>query len=93
MLNRHHLRTGRCIGSYVGSQTLDDAKACLEACQANEFCGWFTYHTSDQDCLLTADCAIRDESCGDCVHGQVYCEAGDDPPPGTGEGFYVYLEE
>ncbi len=64
---------GQCLGSFVGTDAAADLNDCLEQCQDNEDCQWWSYDFSDGLCLFTRDCPEVDD-CDTCVHGQTECE-------------------
>ena len=52
-----------------------DALECQELCQETADCEWFTFHATDNVCLLTEDCQWLDTTCeGTCVHGPRKCD-------------------
>ncbi len=62
---------GRCQGIYLDEASTDNSNSCLDLCQANEECQWFTY--DDGSCLLLGDCQQVDTSCPHCISGQRQC--------------------
>ncbi len=67
---------GQCQESIFLDQDLaDDAYQCLSFCQATEDCSYFTYFTDTTACVAFLDCNTFDQSCDNCVSGQVDCEA------------------
>ena len=71
---------GECRESAtVGVSTITDEFACLDLCQANQDCKWFTFSTLTNLCWLYTDCPVLDvESCQECLSGNRAC-IPDDP--------------
>ena len=67
--------TGQCLGniSHIAVQ-VSTAEQCLESCQQDPECRWFTHFPQDSTCQLMLDCSILDESCEDCISGEYSCE-------------------
>ena len=47
---------------------------CLDACQSDPECQWFTYNFPTSACFLFSDCELFDETCSECISGQRNCE-------------------
>ena len=67
--------TGNCLGAYVGNSLALTENLCLLKCQESDQCKWYSYSSSDYDCILMSDCAFVDNTCNDCVYGQGICKA------------------
>ena len=47
---------------------------CLEQCQSDPDCKWFTYFPEGKTCHLFASCdSLDEEICQDCISGQAEC--------------------
>ena len=57
-------------------ENVTSQEICLEICQETEGCKWFTYASSYYGCQLMADCETLDESCKECLSGEVTCDQG-----------------
>ncbi len=70
---------GICDDSvYLGHDYFNNAEDCLQYCQSNPECEWFSYDpTNNNICIATSDCQNVSMTCAgsSCVHGQVECEA------------------
>ena len=66
---------GECRDSdIVGVSTTTDEFACLDLCQTNQECEWFSFSTLTNLCLLFTDCQVLDvELCPECLSGQQGC--------------------
>ena len=54
--------------------SIDDEFKCLDRCQVNINCTWFTYNPEATTCRLFHACVIFDEKvCPDCISGQKEC--------------------
>ena len=65
---------GFCIGVSLDLSLQDSANKCLEACQDEPECQFFSFNAGDSACTLSSDCQWVDETCKDCVHGQRACD-------------------
>ena len=72
------LHQGQCLGPIVGTLITPGAAECLEKCQENESCQWYTYFVPEETCILTSDCDILDETCPteECLYGGKQCSMG-----------------
>jgi hypothetical protein len=65
---------GGCVNSsLVAVSHPRDSQACLEDCQNQDGCNWFTYSEQLNFCELFNDCKSLDQDCTDCVSGEVSC--------------------
>ena len=64
---------GFCNGNPVAINSAASVHECLEECQAFETCNWFTYYSSSENCIMTADCTDV-QGCPNCVHGEKQCQ-------------------
>ncbi len=55
-------------------EDVDTKEECLGLCKTTDGCSWFTHIQSSSVCLLMTDCQTLDESCDDCISGEVTCE-------------------
>jgi hypothetical protein len=66
--------SGSCVDSTLVAVTEPmDSRICLEDCQNQEGCNWFTYSDRLHFCELFNDCKSLDQDCSDCVSGEVSC--------------------
>jgi len=66
---------GQCQNSeHLDGQFATDEYACLELCNSNPSCQWFTFAPSLNFCELLLDCSTLDSSkCDDCLSGTRDC--------------------
>ncbi len=67
---------GICYGSFIYGKHALSPNDCLESCQDDPQCNFFSFNDEDY-CSLTRDCAFVDSSCSGvdkCVYGQRECE-------------------
>ena len=64
---------GQCFGNFVTLTSASTEMECLQNCQANAECEWYSYLAGDQTCTLLKDCLYVDETCGDCSSGSRTC--------------------
>jgi hypothetical protein len=70
-------KPGRCDGTLLDSNYLHtDAQDCAYDCADLEGCNYYTFDSSLNLCILTADCPVVDQECADCVYGQKDCVQG-----------------
>ena len=75
----HPALLGYCFGTHIASMETSTAEDCLRMCKQTAGCEWFTFHSTDGVCSLTADCQWVDETCGtSCVHGPKECTQEED---------------
>jgi hypothetical protein len=65
--------SGACFGHFVASDAVQSEVECLEYCQAEASCQWYSFYRSSLNCVLTEDCPIVDDACADCTHGEKSC--------------------
>ena len=67
---------GLCQGTLIEVYPYaDDYKTCLDHCQDNPECLWFTYFPQGKACvLLASDCSDTLLPCSDCLSGQRQCK-------------------
>jgi hypothetical protein len=67
---------GGCVNSsFVAVSHPIDSRGCLEDCQNQDGCNWFTYFNPSHICQIFNDCKSLDQDCTDCVSGEVSCSA------------------
>jgi hypothetical protein len=67
---------GRCVhNSLVAVSHPSDSRGCLEYCQNQDGCNWFTYSNRLNFCELFNDCTSLDQDCTECLSGEVSCSA------------------
>ena len=66
---------GECNnGQLLSVQATANEFKCLDICQLNRNCAWFSFNPESGSCLLFASCLNFDESlCPLCVNGQKEC--------------------
>jgi hypothetical protein len=71
-------QNGECRDSFhIGGKPASNQYKCLEFCNLEPDCAWFTYFPSTNYCELLQTCTTLDiEACGDCVTGQKDCTPG-----------------
>ncbi|TRY69011.1 hypothetical protein TCAL_12017 [Tigriopus californicus] len=65
---------GRCQGVLTNIIHSESKENCLETCQTDSECNWFTFDTSDGTCYHFNSCPTVDDSCFTCVSGESSCE-------------------
>ncbi len=73
---------GQCTGVLLEGSTVSTSELCLEACQDNDDCQWFTFDSSSSSCYLLETCPLLDEDCATCVSGHRLCSGGTEPTTG-----------
>ncbi len=54
---------------------VDDAQACLEMCQQDDDCQYFTFYEDDNSCLTLINCVTFSiDSCHHCYSGARTCD-------------------
>ncbi len=54
---------------------VDDAQTCLELCQQDDDCEYFTFYEEDSSCLTLVNCVtFSTDSCQHCYSGEKTCE-------------------
>ena len=68
--------SGECTNSdIIDIVPSNDEFECLENCQNNANCTWFTFYPDARGCLLVANCGdVEDTFCSNCVSGEKECE-------------------
>ncbi len=66
---------GECMQSpYVQDWAVADAQECLEACQEDDACQYFTYYGLEDYCMgLSACVELSIDSCQECYTGNTSC--------------------
>jgi hypothetical protein len=86
---------GECQGNVDHVEEASSQENCLELCQSDDNCHWFTYHSTTSACILYHDCDQVSSECNECISGESSCQLGtttDLPPTSTTpSGHYVYL--
>ena len=65
---------GLCHGIIIDDRIVRNEAYCLELCQQESQCYWYSYIPKDNLCLLLKDCPEIDSSCSSCVSGQQGCQ-------------------
>ncbi len=67
---------GQCTSSlFVDEWPSDDAQECLEHCQTDKDCQFFTQYDLDSRCVGFANCEeFETDSCQQCYTGEVLCQ-------------------
>ena len=78
---------GLCTGTVVNASDVADPNACLQWCESEPLCNWFSFDSGY--CTLSEDCGddIVD-TCFACFYGQTGCG---DNSTSTGDGTYTTL--
>jgi len=71
---------GECRDSFhLKGDLMTDEFACLEFCQKEIDCGWFTFYLQTNYCELFVNCTYLDSDiCPECLSGPQNCTAGND---------------
>ena len=66
---------GECVDSDVVTEFYaDNSKECLRACKNTTNYQWYTYVNSANFCFIFSNCnEIRNDTCFDCISGEVTC--------------------
>ncbi len=69
---------GQCTDSFhLSSDFTTDEYACLDNCNQDPLCNWFTFSPTLSLCELLHNCSYIDApSCSDCMTGQTGCTPG-----------------
>jgi hypothetical protein len=69
---------GQCTDSFhLSSDYLTDEYACLENCNDDPLCAWFTFSPTQSICELLHNCSAIDvPSCPGCLTGETNCTPG-----------------
>ena len=65
---------GRVEGTIYDAHLSESYNDCLSICQAESLCTWFTYSTSNNDCLEFSSYSGIDPSCSNCLSGERSCQ-------------------
>ncbi len=79
---------GQCNGAFVDQISAETSQQCLEACQDNQLCQWFTHDSDDSVCILLETCLVLESECLTCISGQNLCSEYERP----GGIFFVKLQ-
>ena len=63
---------GQCMEDSFITNTTDSSEDCLEACQSESECEWFTFDTKDSSCNLHVNCSSL-LGCDTCISGNTKC--------------------
>jgi hypothetical protein len=65
-------QSGECIESFqVDAETVSDEFECLDLCNSNDNCHWFTFFPRLKFCELLSNCSALDaERCPTCLSGE-----------------------
>ena len=68
-------QAGECRDSlYIEGELLSDEFSCLDLCNSDEQCNWFTFFPQLGFCQLFKECTTLDsEACPDCLSGERNC--------------------
>ena len=81
---------GFCQGPLVGITIADSKADCIEYCQADSDCQWYSYDPADGACNAFSDCpSLETDACPNCVSGEDECEAYTCFVPGECLGFFL----
>ncbi len=68
---------GECTESLLLDQVdgVEDEQVCLDLCQENNDCEYFTYYADDGTCMILANCEnFSTDTCSNCYSGGKNCE-------------------
>ena len=65
--------TGQCKENPIDAKNGTTAEGCLEFCQSESDCGWFTYNSADSSCSLFKKCDDL-TGCDSCFSGESKCK-------------------
>ncbi len=68
---------GKCMDSLMLDllHNVEDLQDCLDACQGDPGCEYFTFFEEENSCLMLANCLhFSVDSCNDCYSGSSTCE-------------------
>ena len=74
--------TGQCKEDPFATNTTTSSEECLEACQLESDCEWFTFDTKDSSCNLHKKCSSL-IGCETCISGNTKCRV-------TSKGIYKF---
>ena len=70
---------GECLGEVFSfNEGIMSKTDCLELCQQEEECKWFTYIPSSKICQVSTGCPTLNESCDKCISGESTCKPKED---------------
>ena len=66
---------GECTDSFhLSSDFSSDEYSCLDSCNSEQLCNWFTFASAINFCKLLHNCSTVDvDKCPDCLTGQAGC--------------------
>ncbi len=78
LANDNCFQQGQCTDSFhLSSDYTTDEYACLENCNDDLLCNWFTFSPTQSICELLHNCSAIDvPSCPGCLTGQTDCTPG-----------------
>ena len=68
-------RPHKCKGDFVNSISLHHLEECIEICNNNVPCKWFTFEKSNDICMMYEDCS-ETLDCATCASGPKLCSHG-----------------
>jgi len=66
------LTPGRCQNKSLATNSTQSSKECLELCQTETACKWFTFDSSDSSCNMYGECNDL-IGCNTCTSGNFKC--------------------
>ena len=70
------------MSPFLDAWTVASAQRCLERCQSEEWCKYFTHYATDEQCLGFESCEdFTHASCSDCYSGASSCDGKGDVIP------------
>ena len=67
--------TIKCEGHFIDSFKIAHLEDCIEACNNNADCKWYTLEKTHNHCLLYEDCTEKHD-CVTCASGERDCSVG-----------------
>ena len=64
--------TGQCKEEQFATNTTSSSEECLENCQSESECEWFTFNTKESSCSLYRNCSSL-MGCDSCISGNTEC--------------------
>jgi len=64
---------GLCMGTIEGITSASTPAECLQLCNSDLDCQWFTFESKASNCILFKSCPTIDESHKECISGERRC--------------------
>ena len=67
---------GLCHGNIDSHHTAESRNGCVDICNSDTSCNWWTFDAPAQMCFLFQECPELTDNCEGCISGQKGCQVG-----------------